>query len=112
MEADELIRLFSSVEVLKSEVESLKKEINYKHERAIKDIEIVHKRIGKAEDEINKRIDLIRQILDKKYINGNGNGVRNNFNGWSDKKRATIGGGVGIGVIIAVIELFKVYKGF
>ena len=111
MVSDELARLFTTVEVLKTEFKSLEKELDYKHKESKKDVEVLHKRIEKLEANLTDRIDMIRKLLDSKYLNGNSNGVANRVSGWSDKKRATVGGGVGIGVIIAIVELFNIYKG-
>ena len=108
---DRIIKVISDIEAMKADLVNLKGELIYKHEQTIRDIEILHKRVNKSHDDLTNRIDLLRSTLDKKYLNGTSNGIRNNVNGWSDKKRATVGGGIGIGVIIAIIELFSIYKG-
>ena len=106
-----MAKMFAKVEVLWEKVSSLKKELEYKHNESKRDVDILHKRIEKLEANLTDRIDMIRQLLDKKYLNGNSNGLVSRNSGWSDKKRATVGGGVGIGVIIAIVELFNIYKG-
>ena len=111
MVADDLAKLFTKVEVLWSEFKSLNKELAYKHEETKRDIDVLHKRIDKLEAMLTSRMDSLRQVLDKKYLNGsNGYSIPRN-GGWSDKRRATVGGGIGIGVIIAIVELFNIYKG-
>ena len=114
MVADDLAKLFTKVEVLWADFRSMRKELDYKHSETKKDIDVLHKRIDKLESMLTDRIDSLRQVLDRKYFNGNGNGnsvIASRNNGWSDKRRATVGGGIGIGVIIAIIELFNIYKG-
>lgn len=101
--------MFADIEVLKMQMREMNKEMTYKHERVMKDIEVVHKRIGKAEDSINSKLENLNTKLDKKMHNGNG--ITNRVDGWSSKKRAGVGGGIGFIIAIVIYEFFTLYKG-
>lgn len=109
MASNDFTRMFADIEVLKMQMREMNKEMTYKHERVMKDIEIVHKRIGKAEDSINSKLENLNTKLDKKM--NNGNGFTNRVDGWSNKKRAGVGSGIGLLIAIVIYEFFTLYKG-